>query len=140
MIPMTLKKMKIGLLILFLLNVTFVRADAPSFLQLQQDVDLTGGVSRFDGMTLDTQTHTLYIAHMGAGEIVVFDTQASKVTATLKGFPRVTGLRVIPDLHHLYASVAGEHKVFVVDTQSLKVVAKIAAGHFPDNLTYVPEL
>jgi YVTN family beta-propeller protein len=116
------------------------RADAPSFLQLQQDVDLPGGISRFDWMALDPGTHTLYIAHMGAGQIVVFDIPSGKVKTTLSGFPKVTGLCLIPELHRLYASVAGLHQVFVVDTDSLKVVAQIPAGHFPDNLTYVPDL
>jgi DNA-binding beta-propeller fold protein YncE len=133
------KTLKLLFLNLFLLN-TAAWADAPSFLQLQQDVDLTGGISRFDWMALDQQTHLLYIAHMGAGQIIVFDTQTSKVKTTLSGFPRVTGLLVIPELHRLYASVAGQHKVFAVDTESLKVVAEIPAGHFSDNLTYVPEL
>lgn len=103
-------------------------------------MDLPGGISRFDWMALDPETHTLYIAHMGAGQIVVFDIPSGKVKTTLSGFPKVTGLCIIPELHRLYASVAGLHQVFVVDTDSLKVVTQIPAGHFPDNLTYVPDL
>src|SRR6185503_227424 len=133
------KTLKLLFLNLFLLSAV-AWADAPSFLRLQQDVDLTGGISRFDWMALDPQTHTLYIAHMGAGQIIVFDTQTNTVRTTLNGFPRVTGLCVIPELHRLYASVVGQHKVFAVDTLTQKVVAEIPAGHFPDNLTYVPDL
>lgn len=114
-------------------------ADPASFLTLQSDIPLTGGVSRFDYQTLDPQTGTLYISHMGAGQIVVFNTQQGKVSTVLNGFPGVTGVLIIPELHRLYASVTRNHQVMVLDSQSLKVVAKISAGHFPDGMAYVPE-
>ena len=120
-------------------NFSSALADPASFLRLQEDVPLTGGVSRFDYQTLDPQTGTLYISHMGAGQIIVFNTLQGKVSTVLNGFPGVTGLLVIPELHRLYASVTRHHQVMVLDSQSLKTIAKIPAGHFPDGMAYVPE-
>lgn len=114
-------------------------ADPPSFLRTEEDVPLTGGVSRFDCQYLDPQSGFLYISHMGAGQIVVFNTRLGKVTATLPGFPGVTGLLVLPQFHRLYASVTRSHQVVVLDTLSQKTVARVPAGHFPDGMAYVPE-
>ena len=113
-------------------------ADPPSFLQLQQDVPLTGGATRFDYQAFDPDTGTLFIAHMGAGQIIVFNTKMAKVEATLAGFPGVTGLLYIPELHQLYAGVTRQHQIAVIDTQRLREVARIPAGHFPDGMAYVP--
>src|SRR5215831_17714789 len=91
-----------------------VLADPPSFLQLQQDFPLNGGTSRFDYQTFDEDTNTLYIAHMGAGQIMVFNTRFGKLEATLAGYPGVTGILVVPELHRLYASISRQHQVAVI--------------------------
>lgn len=127
-------------LALSVLSFSNALADAPSFLQPQTDIPLNGGTSRFDYQSLDSQTGTLYLAHMGAGQIVIFNTSNNKISATLSGFPGVTGLLVIPELHRLYASVTRRHQIFVVNTQSLKIISRITAGNFPDSIAYVPEL
>ena len=114
-------------------------ADPPTFLRLQEDIPLTGGVSRFDYQAFDPQNGTLYIAHMGAGQIIVFNTRQGKVITTLSGVPMVTGLLVLPEMHRLYASVTRQHQVVVFDTLSLKKVAKIPAGNFPDGMAYSPD-
>jgi DNA-binding beta-propeller fold protein YncE len=114
-------------------------ADPPSFLRIQEDVPLTGGVSRFDYQTYDPQAQLLYLSHMGAGQIIVFNTQQEKVIATLSGFPGVTSLLVLPQYHRLYAGVTQNHMVAVLDTQSRKVIARVPAGNFPDGMAYVPE-
>ena len=113
--------------------------DPLSFLEQQADIPLSGGISRFHYQALNPQTGMLYIAHMGAGQIIVFNTQVGQVTKSLPGFPGVTGLLVLPELHRLYACVTHRHQVDVINTESLKTVAHIAAGHFPDSLAYVPE-
>ncbi len=116
-----------------------VFADPPSFLQLQQDIPLSGGTSRFDYQAFDPDTGTLYLAHMGAGQIIVFNTKSGKVDATLAGYPGVTGLLYVSELHRLYASVTQQHQVAVIDTQRLRELARIPAGHFPDAMAYVPD-
>jgi hypothetical protein len=115
-------------------------ADPPSFLQPQQDIPLSGNASRFDYQSFDPQTGLLYISHMGAGQIVLFNTRKGTVQDTLPGFPGVTGVLVVPELHRLFASVTGRHEVDVVDTNTLKTLARISAGNLPDGMAYVPEL
>src|SRR6266481_1306253 len=43
-------------------------------LRTLQDVPLSGGASRFDYQSFDPNTGRLYIAHLGDGSLVVFDT------------------------------------------------------------------
>lgn len=115
-------------------------ADPPSFLQLQQDVPLKGDASRFDYQSYDDAAGILYIAHMGDGQIILFNTQKGAVQTILSGFPGVTGLLVVPELHRLFASVTGQHEVDIIDTQTLKTLARIPAGNFPDGIAYDPDL
>ncbi|HJT25667.1 MAG TPA: YncE family protein [bacterium] len=124
---------------LCLLGTSAVQADPQSFLQLQQDVPLTGDTSRFDYQSYDEQAGLLYIAHMGNGQIILFNTQKGAPQTVLTGFPGVTGVLVVPELHRLFASVTGRHEVDVVDTESLKTLARIPAGNFPDAIAYVPD-
>src|ERR1039457_5532345 len=116
-----------------------VLADPVSFLQLQQDISLSGGISRFDYQAFDPDTGTLYIAHMGAGQIIVYNTRMGKVEATLAGYPGVTGLLVVPELHRLFASVSRQHQVVFINIQSLRETGKASAGNFPDGMAYVPD-
>jgi DNA-binding beta-propeller fold protein YncE len=115
-----------------------VNAGPPS-LSTIVDVPLPGGTTRFDYQSFDPKTHTLYLSHMGDGELVVFNTQTRTVTAHLPGFPTVTGVLAVPELHRVFASAAGNHEVAVVDTEDLKIVARVPAGKFPDGLAYSPE-
>ncbi len=126
-------------LVLGFLGFSAALADPPSFLRLQSDVPLTGGTSRFDYQTFDPDTDTLYIAHMGAGQIIVYNTRLGKVEATLAGYPGVTGLLVVPELHRLYASVTRLHQVVFINIENLRETARVPAGNFPDGMAYVPE-
>lgn len=114
------------------------RAGSPALTTIT-DVPLPGRATRFDYQSFDPQTKTIYIAHMGDGEILAFNTQTRTVMARLRGFPAVTGVLAVPELHRVFASVAGNREVAVVDTDALKVVARIPAGEFPDGLAYSPE-
>ena len=55
------------------------------------DVSLPGPAVRFDYQSLDTSQGRLYIAHMNANQLVVFDTKKRAVVANLDGFPSVHG-------------------------------------------------
>ncbi len=79
-------------------------ADAP--LHLVADVPLPGSASRFDYQSLESGPGRLFISHMGAGQLVVFDVRAGRVIGNLDGFPRVTGVLAVPTEHRAYASAA----------------------------------
>ncbi|HET7787565.1 MAG TPA: hypothetical protein VFL36_16455, partial [Myxococcales bacterium] len=80
------------------------RAAAPDILRKVADVPLPGAASRFDYASLDGESGQLYLNHMGAGEVVVFDVRGRRVTAVLKGFPRCTGILAVPSLGRVFVS------------------------------------
>src|SRR5216117_2753564 len=107
-------------------------------LRLVADVPLPGGTSRFDYQSLETATGRLFISHMGAGQLVVFDVRAGQVIANLDRFPTVTGVLAVPAEHRAYASATGDHAVVVVDDSTLQIVARVAGPRFPDGIAYAP--
>ena len=108
-------------------------------LTLVADVPLPGPAVRFDYQSFDASTGRLYIAHMNADQLVVFDVARRDVVANLDGFKSVHGVIAAPEAHRLYASVTGEHQVAVVDTQTLKVVGTAGPIEYPDGLAYAPK-
>ncbi len=126
-------------------RVTFVAlvglAAAPSpapVLRTVADVALPGPAVRFDYQSLDTATNRLYLAHMNAGQIVVFDVASRRVVANLAGFDRVHGVWAVPELGRVYASVTGRHQVAVIDAKTLTVLARVTGVDYPDGIAYAP--
>jgi DNA-binding beta-propeller fold protein YncE len=110
----------------------------PAPLKQVEDVPLPGYAVRFDYQSLDLSHGRLYIAHMNADQLVVFDTKTRKVVANLDGFPGVHGVWAVPELSRVYASATGEHKVAVVDMHTLKTIAKTGPVQYPDGIAYAP--
>ncbi len=103
------------------------------------DVPLPGGKSRFDYESLDPQSHRLYIAHLGANLVTVFDTQAGKVVGNVTGIKEVHGVLAVPETGKVYATATGDNQVAVIDPQSLSVIAKVPAADYPDGLAFDPD-
>jgi DNA-binding beta-propeller fold protein YncE len=103
------------------------------------DVPLPGPAVRFDYQAFDPSSGRLYIAHMNADQLVVFDTSKRQVLANLDGFKRVHGVTVAFEIHRLYASVTGDHQVAAVDTETLKIVGTAGPVTYPDGLAYAPK-
>ena len=110
----------------------------PPPLRLVADIPMPGDAVRFDYQSLDPVSGRLYIAHMNADQLVVFDTRSRQVVANLDGFARVHGVWAVPELGRVYASVTGDHAVAVVDMKTLKTLAKIGPVTYPDGLAYAP--
>lgn len=121
------------------------------------DFPLGAATSRVDYQSVDPAAHRIFIAKMGAGQLLVFDTERNSLVVALDGFPKTTGVLVVPALHKVYASVpgagfvpslsvalgmiglsSGRGAVVVVDTQTLKEIAKLPGGVFPDGIAYDP--
>lgn len=115
-----------------------VKADGRG-LTLVADVPLPGLAVRFDYQSFDPASGRLYIAHMNANQLVVFDVRNRKLVANLDGFERVHGVFVAPEVHRLFASATGDHQVIAVDTQTLKTVGKAGPISYPDGLAYAPQ-
>jgi DNA-binding beta-propeller fold protein YncE len=99
------------------------------------DVPMPGAAVRFDYQNLDVEHGKLYIAHMNADQLVVFDTKKRHVIANLDGFKRVHGVIAVPEIGRVYASVTGEHQVAAVDMNSLKTIAMSGPVTYPDVFT-----
>jgi len=122
----------------FVLLAAPVRGQVGSPLTKVADVPMPGPAVRFDYQSLDTTSGRLYISHMNANQLVVFDVKKRAVVANLDGFPKVHGVWAVPELGRVYASVTGEHKVAVVDMESLKTIARVGPIQYPDGIAYAP--
>src|SRR5213082_1149107 len=112
-------------------------AEAP--LRVVADVPLPGSASRFDYQSLEPASGRLFVSHMGAGQLVVFDVRAGRVIANLDGFPTATGVLAVPVEHRAYDAATADHAVVVVDDSTFRIVARVPGPRFPDGIAYVPE-
>ncbi len=121
--------------------VTYAQSVKPAnnVLTLVADLPMPGPAVRFDYQSLDTSNGRLYIAHMNADQLIVFDVRDRKLIANLDGFKRVHGVCAAPEVHRLFASATGNHKVVAVDTQTLKIIGKAGPINYPDGLAYAPK-
>ena len=101
-------------------------------------IPLPGPAVRFDYQSLDRTHGRLYIAHMNANQLVVFDVKKREVVANLDGFPSVHGVRAVPQINRVFASATGEHKLAIVELDTLKTLAKVGPIHYPDGIAYAP--
>lgn len=108
-------------------------------LRVVADMPLPGTASRFDYQSLEPASGRLFLSHMGAGRLVVFDVRAGRVIGDLDGFPTVTGVLAVPAEHRTYASATGDHAVVVLDDSTLRTVARVPGPRFPDGIAYAPE-
>jgi DNA-binding beta-propeller fold protein YncE len=110
----------------------------PASFRIIRDVPLTGGTSRFDYQSLDPQAHRLYIAHLGAGLVTVFDTQTSAVVGDVLNVPGVHGVLAVPELGRVYATATDANQLVAIDPGALTILATAPTGDYPDGLTYAP--
>ena len=103
------------------------------------DVPLPGPPARFDYQSLDPTTGLLWIAHMGADELLGFDVGARRVAVRVPEMRGVTGVRAGPGLGRVFASLSAGHAVAVLDGREGRVLSRVPGGRFPDGLAYAPE-
>jgi DNA-binding beta-propeller fold protein YncE len=138
-------KAKIGIvcwtgvgLALSALTVASAQNTGDKVLKIVADAPMPGPAVRFDYQSLDAEHGQLYIAHMNADQLVVFDTQKRQVVANLDGFKRVHGVIAVPAINRVFASATGEHHVVSLDTVALKSVPMAGEVNYPDGLAYAP--
>jgi len=112
-------------------------SERPLPLKLVANVALPGPSNRFDYTSLDPTTGRLYIAHMNAGELLVFDVHKRRVIRTIAA-PGVHGVIAVPQLHRVYASATDAKQLFTIDGNSGRVLNRAPAGEYPDGLVYDP--
>jgi len=102
------------------------------------DLPLPGPPARFDYQSFDPSTGRLWIAHMGAGEVLAVDVGTRRVAARVIGMAGATGVRAIPALQRVFVSLSAAHAVAVLDGADGRVLGRISGGRFPDGLAYAP--
>ena len=102
------------------------------------DIPLPGPANRFDYQSIDRVARRLYLNHMNAGRLVVFDLDSSKVLAEVGELDRATGVLAVPAHHAVYVSAAGRHEVAAIDDRSLRVTSRVGGITFPDGIAYAP--
>jgi YVTN family beta-propeller protein len=117
---------------------TTVGASGPPLpLQTLLDVPLVGGTGRLDYESLDDLHDRLYISHLGADSVIVFDTARNRVITSIGGTPSVRGVLAVPELNRVYAAAQGSQDVVVIDAATNAVLARVKAGDV-DGLAYDP--
>jgi YVTN family beta-propeller protein len=114
-------------------------ADRTLPLRTVVDVPLSGGSSRLDYESLDPKRNLLFIAHLGASQLIVVDTKRHRVVKTISDVSNVHGVLAVPELNRVYASVTGTNEVAIIDEKSLQVVARVPAGTYPDGMAFAPK-
>ena len=106
-------------------------------LRLVARVTLSGSNVRFDYMSLDPGANRLYIAHMDASQLLVFDVHTRRVIRTIPA-PGVHGVIAVPELGRVYASATDVRQVLTLDARTGRILARAPAGKYPDGLAYDP--
>lgn len=105
-------------------------------LRTLKDVPLTGGTTRLDYQSLDSDSGRLYIAHLGSDLMTVFDVNKQTIIGDVKDLKRVHGVLAVPELHRVYASATGTNELAVIDDRTLQIMARVPAGDYPDGVAY----
>jgi len=116
---------------------TSARTDGSLPLRQVARVPLSGPAVRFDYTSIDPTTHTLWISHMDASQLLAFDIVSRKITKTIAA-PGVHGVIAVPQIGRVYASATNAREVLTINSRTGKVLASAPAGEYPDGLTYDP--
>ena len=130
----------LGLGLVAVLACTTHAQQLPADFSTVRDVPLPGDTSRWDYESLDPQTHRMYVTHLGAGTIAVYDIAAGSIIGEIRDVPGVHGVLVIPELGRVYATATNVNQVAVIDPMTLSVTATIPGGVYPDGMAYDPEV
>src|SRR5947208_11954823 len=121
--PKALKQIGVAAIFVLLLSASLVHSQVAQseqgsgVLKEVADIPMPGPAVRFDYQSLDVKNGRLYIVHMNADQLVVFDTQKRQVVANLDGFKGVHGVIAVPEIDCVFASATGEHKMAAMDNE-----------------------
>ncbi len=101
-------------------------------------LQLPGDGSRFDYASLDAKRGLLFIAHLGASEVIEVDVHAHRVVRTINGLSQVHGVLVVPQRHQVYATATGSNEMVTLDEDTGVELGRARTGEYPDGLAYDP--
>jgi DNA-binding beta-propeller fold protein YncE len=101
-------------------------------------IALPGDGSRFDYASLDPGRGLLFVAHLGASEIIEIDVHAGTVVRVIRDVEQVHGVPVVPDRHRVYATATGADQLVTFDEDTGTRLGQAPTGDYPDGLAYDP--
>jgi len=100
------------------------------------EIPLPGEDSRFDYLSLDAGRGLLFVAHLGADEVIEVDVRARTVVRVIHDVAQVHGVLVVPALHRVYATATGDDEMVTLDEDTGEVLHRSPTGAYPDGLAY----
>ena len=97
-----------------------------------------GQTPRLDYESIDPVRRLLFVAYLGADEVLVFNLETDTVIAHIQDLPQVHGVLAISGLNRLYASATGADQVATIDERSFRITARTAGGDYPDGIAFDP--
>ena len=113
-------------------------APVPLALRTVATIPLPGDTSRLDYASLDPQRGLLFIAHLGAGQVIEVDIRASRVVRVIPNLPGVHGVIAVPQLRRVYATATDANQMVILDEDTGTALAHGPTGDYPDGLAYDP--
>jgi DNA-binding beta-propeller fold protein YncE len=101
-------------------------------------IPLPGDSSRFDYASLDAGRGLLFIAHLGASQVIEVDVRAHRVVRTINHLSQVHGVLVVPERHRVYATATGTNQMVALDEDTGVELGRALTGNYPDGLAYDP--
>ena len=111
-------------------------SDLPLPLRAVGEVQLPGDSSRLDYASLDEQRGLLFVANLGASEVIEVDVRANRVVRTIPNLSQVHGVLVVPALNRVYATATAANQVVAFDEPSGAELGRAPTGEYPDGLAY----
>jgi YVTN family beta-propeller protein len=95
------------------------------------------GTKRANRLKFTADGKHVVISDDDAGDLVVVDPAARKVTARIPLGKSPEGVLVAPDGSRLFVAVNGDNVVAVIDPKTWRVTSRISVGRGPDGMAWV---
>lgn len=99
-------------------------------------IGLPGNNSRFDYATIDSSRGLMFIAHLGASEVIEVDVHANRVVRAIPALAQVHGVLAVAPLNRVFATATGDNQIVAIDETSGQVVGRAPTGDYPDGIAY----
>ena len=103
------------------------------------EIALPGDNSRFDYGSLDPDRGLLFIAHLGADEVIEVDLHTRQVVRTIPNLSQAHGVLVVPELRRVYVTATGDNHLVILDEDTAAVIGQAPTGDYPDGIAYDPK-
>ena len=102
-------------------------SDAPG-LRVVARIPLPGGNSRLDYTSLDSRRSLLFVAHLGASQVLEINIRTGRVVRAIGGLPQVHSVLVVPSLDHVYATATDANMVVRIAEDTGQILGGTLTG------------